>query len=138
MTQPKKYLRKRNYILVGGSLLVLLFNYFTDPNDGALTAVWLSQLVSPVVAVWFAFLAKEALFDYIEMAELFEKAKESAVGSAMVFIGVCVVIFGLLGLFGSSAKAQEVSSYIPDKAVLYLPMLVTEQYRLWPDHPKGI
>ncbi len=136
MTQ-RKYLRIRNYLLVGGSLCVLLFNYLTDPNDGALTAVWLAQLASPVVAVWFAFLAKEALFDYIEMTELFEKARESAVGSAMIFIGVCIVIFGLLGLFGTSAKAQDVTTYIPDGAHLYLPLVVTEQQRLWPDHPKG-
>lgn len=136
MTQ-RKFLRKRNYMLVGGSLCVLLFNYLTDPNDGALTAVWLAQLAAPVVAVWFAFLGKEALFDYSEMSELYQKAKESSIGSAITFVGICIVIFGLLGLFGTSAKAQDVTTYIPAKAHVYLPIVKAEQYRLWPDHPKG-
>lgn len=136
--QQQKYLRKRNYILVGGSICVLLFNYLTDPNGGALTAVWLAQLASPVVAVWFAFLAKEALFDYAELYDLYEKARTSAIGAGLTFIGVCIVIFGLLGLFGTSAKAQNVTTYIPVNAYSYLPIVKSEQYRLWPDHPKGI
>ena len=132
-----KYLRKRNYLLVGGSICVLLFNYITDPNGGALTAVWLANLASPVVAVWFAYLAKEALFDYVELSELYEKAKTNAISSGLAFIGVCIVIFGLLGLFGNSAKAQDVTTYVPSKALLYIPTVKTEMDKLWPSHPKG-
>ena len=72
----KKYLRKRNYFLVGGSFVVLLFNYLTDPNGGALTVTWLAQLASPVVAVWFAYLARVALFDYLDLEELYLKLKK--------------------------------------------------------------
>lgn len=134
----QKYLRKRNFLLVGGSICVLLFNYFTDPNGGALTAVWLAQLASPVVAVWFAYLAKEALFDYAHLQELYEKAKNDAIGAGLTFIGISIVIFGLLGLFGTSAKAQDVTTYIPVKAQTHLPTVKVEVIRLWPDHPKGI
>jgi hypothetical protein len=131
-------MRKRNYFLAGGSFLVLLFAYFTDPNGGALTLAWLQQLTMPVVAVWFAYIARKALFDYLDMGELFEKAKQSTVGAAIVFLGICVVFFGLLGLFGNSARAQDVKTYIPAKALIHMPVLQSEQYRLWPDHPKDI
>lgn len=134
----KKYLRKRNYFLVGGSFVVLLFNYLTDPNGGALTVTWLAQLASPVVAVWFAYLARVALFDYLDLEELYLKAKETAIGSAVIFLAVCVVVFGLLGLFGNQAKADTVSTYIPTAAYQLLPTVVEEQKRLWPNHPKDI
>jgi hypothetical protein len=131
-------MRKRNYFLAGGSFLVLLFAYFSDPNGGALTLAWLQQLTMPVVAVWFAYLARKALFDYLDMEELLAKAKESTVGAAITFLAVCLVFFGLLGLFGNSARAQDVTTYIPAKAYIHIPVLRTEQYRLWPDHPKDI
>lgn len=131
-------MRSRNYWLVGGSIIVLLFNYLTDPNGGALTVVWLAQLASPVVAVWFSYLARHALFDYLDLEVLYNKARETATGSAIVFAGVCIVVFGLLGLFGTNAKAQDVTSYIPVKAYTLLPTVKEEQQRLWPTHPKAI
>lgn len=131
-----KYLRQRNYFLIGGSLAVILFLYLTDPNGGALTATFLGQLATPVVAVWFAYAARKALFDYLDMEELYAKAKESTTGSAIVFVGVCLVFFGLLGLFGTSARAQDVNTYIPPKATLYLPTVKAELNTLWVNHPK--
>lgn len=131
-------MRKRNYWLAGGSAIVLLFAYLSDPNGGALTAAWLQQLTMPVVAVWFAYLARKALFDYLDMEELLAKAKQSTVGAAISFLAVCIVFFGLLGLFGTSARAQDVTTYVPVKAHIHLPTVKSEQYRLWPDHPKDI
>jgi hypothetical protein len=131
-------MRKRNYFLAGGSFLVLLFAYFSDPNGGALTMAWLQQLTMPVVAVWFAYIARKALFDYLDMEELLNKAKQSTVGAAITFLAVCLVFFGLLGLFGNSARAQDVKTYVPTKALVHIPTLTSEQYRLWPEHPKDI
>lgn len=131
-------MRQRNYFLVGGSLLVLLFLLFSDPDGGAMTAVFLGQLMTPVIAVWFSYLARIALFDYLDMEELYRKAKESSVGAGIVFIGVCIVVFGLLGLFGTAAKAQDVYTYIPPKALTYIPTVKSEQAKIWPDHPKAI
>ncbi len=68
-------MRERNYFLVGGSFLVLLFSYLTDPNGGAITAAWLGNLAMPIVAVWFSYLTRVALFDYLDMEELYTKAK---------------------------------------------------------------
>ena len=131
-------MRTRNYFLVGGSILVLLFSFLTDPNGGAITAAWLGNLAMPIVAVWFSYLTRVALFDYLDMEELYTKAKGSAAGAGLSFIGVCIVVFGLLGLFGSSARAADVSTFIPAKAYVHLPVVKQELTRLWPDHPKDI
>jgi hypothetical protein len=130
-----KFLRPRNYLLVGGTLLVMLFMWFSDPNGGALTATLAAQLATPVVAVWFAFLSRKALFDYADMLALYNKAKETALGAAIIFASMCIIMFALLGLFGNQLKAAE---YIPTKALIYIPMLKVEQQALWVDHPKPI
>lgn len=131
----KDWFRKRNYFLVGGSFLMVLYLYLTDPNGGTMTAIFLQQLATPVIAVWFAYLARKALFDYIDMETLYERAKESTIGAAIIFASLCLVLFGLLGLFGSNAKAEGI---IPQKAAIYLPIVKAEQQALWVDHPKNL
>lgn len=131
-----KFLRPRNYLLVGGTLLVMAFLWFSDPNGGALTATLAAQLATPVVAVWFSHLGRKALFDYIDLGDLVDKAKESALGAAIIFASVCAVIFALLGLFGNQVRAQDVKTYIPAQAYTHLPTLRAEQQALWVSHPK--
>lgn len=131
-----KFLRFRNYILIGGTLLVIMFMWFSDPNGGALTTTLTAQLATPVVAVWFAHLARKALFDYIDLKELYEQAKSTAIGAAITFTGICLIIFGLLGLFGNQVRAQDVKSYIPTQVLTYIPILKVEQQALWVSHPK--
>lgn len=133
-----KYFRFRNVILIGGTLLILLFMSLSDPNGGALTTVLAAQLATPVIAVWFAHLARKALFDYIDMKELYVKAKESAVGAAIAFASMCLIIFALLGLFGGQVKAQDVTTYIPEQAKIHLVTVRDEQKTHWVTHPKPI
>lgn len=110
----------------------------SDPNGGALTTVLAAQLATPVIAVWFAHLARKALFDYIDMKELYVKAKESAVGAAIAFASMCLIIFALLGLFGGQVKAQDVTTYIPEQAKIHLVTVRDEQKTHWVTHPKPI
>ena len=100
-----KHLRFRNFFLVGGTIIVSAFLVYSDPNGGALTATLASQLATPIIAVWFAHLARKALFDYVDLGELIEKARESAVGAAIIFSSICLIIYGLLGLFGGQVRA---------------------------------
>lgn len=137
----KQHFRFRNYFLVGGTLLVMLALWYSDPNGGAITATLAAQLATPIIAVWFAHLARKALFDYIDLGELVTKAKESAVGAAIIFASVCAIVFALLGLFGNQVKAEaprpsSVSTYIPKQAFQHLPTLKAEQTALWVSHPK--
>lgn len=132
-----KWFRQRNIFMVGGTIAIIAYLLTTDPNNSTgLTLTFLAQLATPVIAVWFAHLARKALFDYLDMGELWEKAKESATGSGLVFLGICIVIFGLLGLFGSQVYAQDVRTYIPNQANTHVVTLKSEQLKYWNSHPK--
>lgn len=130
-----KHFRPRNYILIGGSILVMSFMLFSDPNGGSLTSVMAASLATPVIAVFFAHLARYALFDYADMMELYDRARQSAVGAAIIFASMCIVIFALLGLFGNQVKAQNVDTYIPKQANTFIPVLRSEQETYWSAHP---
>lgn len=128
--------RFRHLFMVGGTAIVMLYLFLSDPNGGNLTIPFIAKLATPVIAVWFAHLGRKALLDYIDMATVYKKAKETATGAGLVFLGMCIIIYGLLGLFGSQVYAQEVTTYIPAQAVQHLPTLRSEQQQLWRDHPK--
>lgn len=132
----KNSLRPRNYLLVGGSLAVMFFLYYTDPNGGAITAMLAAQLATPIIAVLFAHAARKALFDYADMLDLYRKAMESPVGAAIVYAAMCGVLFALLGLFGGQVRAASVDTVIPKNAYALLPTLRSEQQQYWSDHPK--
>lgn len=132
----KEYFRFRNLFMVGGTLVILVYLYLSDPNGGDLTIPFFAKLATPVVAVFFAHWARKALFDYLDMGQLLKKARETATGAGLAFLGVCLVIFGLLGLFGSQVYAQDVRTYIPTQAAEHLPTLRAEQQKYWNTHPK--
>ena len=133
----RELLRFRNIFLVLGSIAIIAYLYISDPNPGhGTTLVFLGTLATPVIAVFFAHLARKALFDYLDMGQLYRKAKETATGAGLIFLGICLVMFGLLGLFGSQVYAQDVKTYVPTQARLYLPELKKEINTYWADHPK--
>lgn len=132
----KHWFRLRKLVLIGGSLLIVAYLFLSDPNDGELTIPFLAKLATPIIAVWFAHIARKALFDYLDMQAIAKKARETATGSGLVFLGICIVIFGLLGLFGSQVYAQDVNTYIPQQAHQHLPVLQAEKDKYWPLHPK--
>lgn len=132
----KNYFRFRNLALVGGSLAVVAYLFLSDPNDGNLTLAFLAKLATPVIAVMFAHLARKALFDYVDLGHLLRKARETATGAGLAFLGMCLVIYGLLSLFGSQVYAQDVKTYIPQQAYTHVTTVVAEQNARWRDHPK--
>ena len=97
-------MRFRHVFLLGGSLLILFSLFLSDPNGGAMTFVMFQQLATPVMAVGFAHLARRALFDYMDLEKLMEKAMETSQGAAVAFAGVSLIIYGLLGLFGGQVR----------------------------------
>ncbi len=119
------------YLFMGfGSAAILATLLATDPDKGLMTGMLVMGLVTPVLAVAFAHLARKGMFDYLDMQALAEKAQKTPSGSGLVFLGVCIVIFGLLGLFGKSANAA-----VPEQAHQYLPVLSAELNRTWPGTP---
>jgi hypothetical protein len=136
MEKIKEWLRFRYLFLVGGTAAIVSYLMISDPNEGDLTLVFLAKLATPVIAVLFAHLARKALFDYLDMGTIYKKAKETATGAGLTFLGICIVIFGLLSLFGAQVYAQDVRTYIPTQAHIHMPTLVSEQKKYWEDHPK--
>jgi hypothetical protein len=136
-------MRFRNVLLGVGGLITLLALFISDPNGGSLTATMLVSMATGVLAVGAAHVARKGLFDYLDMKELYVKAKETSIGAAIAFAGMCLVLFGLLGLFGNRASAAEqvirapnpVVSVVPAAARVHLPTLVGANKQLWSDHP---
>ncbi|MEN6586149.1 MAG: hypothetical protein ABFE02_08935 [Sulfuricella sp.] len=131
-------MRFRHLFLIGGSAVVLAALYLTDPDNGVTTAMLLLSLVTPLLAVGFVHLARKALHDYPEAdaRNLFRKAGEDPIGSGLALIALAIIAYGLMGLFGGLARAQNVQTYIPPAAQTYRAMLHTEQAQYWGDHPR--
>lgn len=122
-------LRFRHVFMGLGSAAVLGALLATDPDKGLMTGMLVMALATPVLAVAFAHLARKGLFDYLDMQQLAEDAKTQP-GRGLVFLGVCIVIAALLGLFGRSAQAA-----VPAQAHQFLPVLSAELDRAWPGAP---
>jgi hypothetical protein len=131
-----QHLRFRNIFMIGGTLIVMLYLFISDPNGGNMTLPFLGKLATPIVAVWFAHLARRALFDYADMETLLKKARETATGAGLAFVGLCIIIYGLLGLFGSQVYAQSPETYIPKQAQEHLATVQQEKNKVWNTHPK--
>lgn len=127
-------MRIRTLFTVAGSLIVLAALFFTDPDHGLATLMVLLGLATCFLAVAMTHVTRKALFDYVEadMRALFAKARESAVGAGLALIALAIVMYALLGLFGRALHAEP----IPVKALIYAPMLKTEQVKFWGAHPR--
>ncbi len=132
-------LRFRHLFLIGGSAIVLAALYLTDPDKGITTAMLVLSLVTPLLAVAFSHFSRKALFDYPEAdaRSLFRKAGEHPIGAGLALVALSIVAYGLLALFGSIARAQDVRTFIPAQADTYRLTLKVEQIKNWPDHPKA-
>jgi hypothetical protein len=130
--------RFRYLFLLGGSAVVLGALLATDPDKGVTTGMLLLSLVTPLLAVGFVHLARKALHDYPEAdaRRLFGKAGEHPIGAGLALIALAIVAYGLMGLFGGLARAQDVRTYIPAAAEAHRATFRAEQARHWPDHPR--
>ena len=126
-------IRFRHVFIGLGTAAVVAGLFYTDPEHGAVTVAFLQQFVTPIIALGIAHLARKALFDYPEAdgRTLFQKARESSVGAGLALVALAMVLSALLSLFGRGAQAAE----IPANAVRYLPMVIVETDRGWPDVP---
>lgn len=125
-------MRFRHLFMGFGSVAIVAALLATDPDKGLMTGMLIMALVTPVLAVAFAHLARRGLFDYLDLQKVATQAQESATGAGLVFLGVCIVIASLLGLFGRSATAAE----LPPRAAQYLPVLSAEIDARWPNVPQ--
>lgn len=130
-------MRFRYLFIFGGSLLVLAALLLTDPDQGLSTGLLVLSLVTPLLAVGFAHFGRKALHDYPEAdaRSLFRRAGEHPTGAGLALVALAIVLYGLLGLFGSVARAQDARTYIPPAAHVHLPTLRAEIYTHFEHHP---
>lgn len=116
-------------------VLVIAWLYGTDPDGGLSTQMMLQGMVTGMMAVTCAHLARKFAAPYIKLEKFVRLAEEGNVAAAIVVLGVCVFMVGLLVVFAPRAHAQDVRTFVPAGAYTYAPVLKSEQLRLWPGHP---
>lgn len=136
--QKMHHLRFRTIFIVLGVLLVLAGLFVTDVDGGIQTVLMLGGLVSGLLALALSHMGRKALMDYPEadMQRLFHTAGKSPTGAGLALVAIAIIIYGLLGLFGPRAHAQDIRTYIPPQAIQYMPTLKANLSREWAGHPK--
>jgi hypothetical protein len=124
----------RWWVVLPLPLLVIAINSFGPDGwrEPLTRLVWLSW-VCVIVAAAHGF--RKALFSYADLGDAWDKAQESATGAGIAFLGVCLVLAALLMVVSSTAKAQDVRTYVPQNARVLLPELKAVQAAYWPDFP---
>ncbi len=128
-------MRYRTLFVIVGSALAICALLFTDPDGGVSTGMMLMGLAVGLIAVAASHFSRKGLFDYLDMKVLADRACETPQGAGLVFVGVCIVLYGLLGVFGPRAHAQDIRTYVPPQAVPYLTVLRAEQKSQFPETP---
>lgn len=132
---PGVFKRPRTRWIAGGSIAVLLYNIFSNPTGLYTTGALLGHMALPIIAVWSAYFVRKTLLDYVNLEDIYLRAKESPIGAGLVFVGVCIIFYGLLALFGTNLQIAQAQP-IPAQAQQYMPMLKAETERVWVNHPK--
>lgn len=104
-------MRFRNIFIGIGSLLVVLILLLTDPDIalvqnlpfGSSTLTVLILLATSVLFVGVLHFSRKALLDYLDLAELFRKAKTTPEGSGLAIIGVGLICVSIAILISAAA-----------------------------------
>lgn len=126
----------RNLALVALTAALIVIKFYFDPTAGAVTQEFLLYVSTPILVVLLGHWLRKLLFPYVDMGDLYDQLKTSSVGAGLGFVGMCIVVFALYGLFGPSARAQDVTTYIPAQAKIHVPTISAEVNSYWPDVPK--
>jgi hypothetical protein len=116
-------------------ILVIAWLFGTDPDGGLSTRMMLEGVITGIIVVTCAHLARKFAAPYIKLEELVSLAKEGNTAAAIVAMGVLIFMSALLFVFSPRAHAQDVRTFVPAGAYTYAPVLKAEQLRLWQNHP---
>lgn len=132
----KNFFDIRNLALIALTAALVGIKFYFDPTAGAVTQEFLLYVSTPILVVLLGHWLRKLLFPYVDMGDLYDLLKTSPVGAGLGFVGMCIVVFALYGLFGPSARAQDINTYIPVQAYNHIPTLKTELNTYWADTPK--
>ena len=93
-------MRFRNIFIGIGSLLVIILLLLSDPDGGLVQnlpfgAGTLSTIIILVISILYVGLlhySRKALLDYLDLEELFNKAKLTPEGSGLAIIGIGLIM----------------------------------------------
>ena len=93
-------MRFRNIFIGIGSLLVIILLLLSDPDGGLVQnlpfgAGTLSTIIILVISILYVGLlhySRKALLDYLDLKELFNKAKLTPEGSGLAIIGIGLIM----------------------------------------------
>jgi hypothetical protein len=125
----------KNWRFWGGIMLpivVLLWYMQTEVDGGAETLERLRSLAWGIVILPVVYLSRRVLANGSRLSAAYRRALDEPVGAGLVFLGLCILMVGLIMLFSARSHAAD----LPVGAKLYLPSLVKEVEKFWPDHPR--
>lgn len=125
---------KRTLALAGASILVILYHMLADPTGTFTIIAFLGMMVTPIIGVWFAYLARKALMPYIDLEKIVDSVKDNPIAQAIIFLGTCIVFYALVGLFTAQLQVANAQT-IPKNAYTYLPTVVAENKKYFPESP---
>lgn len=128
--------RPRNWFLLAALLWVAVW-YATGLDSWAETTQGLLKVVGGVLIAALVHFGRKWLHDYVDMRELYLTAKQTPLGSALVFVGMTIVMLWLSLVFIASAYGAPIDphTFVPQGANEYAPQLRIEQQQYWSDHP---
>lgn len=103
MFQKLLDLRFRHKYMILGSILVTLLWVITDPSIGIITALpfgastiaTILVLLKVVLYVGMLHISRLALFDYINMSDVFRKAVTNAQGAGLAAIAISIAMLAI-------------------------------------------
>jgi hypothetical protein len=126
---------KRTIALAGASLAVILYHMLADPTGTFTIIAFLGMMVTPIIGVWFAYLSRKALMPYVDMEQIIKDVGDNPIGKSIIFLGVCIIFYALVGLFTSQLQVANAQPVIPKNATTYISTVVVENRKYFPDSP---
>lgn len=105
-------MRFRYVYMVIFSVAVMLGMFLTDPDLGIIQnlhygaglVATISMTSLAVIYVTMIHISRRALFDYIDMEDLYKKASETPNGAGMVFLGISLAMVSLAIVISTAAR----------------------------------
>jgi hypothetical protein len=128
-----KLMRHRTFFVFVAAIAVLVLRTLTDTNGLWKTMAWLVGLSEGIVVITLIHWARKAYLDYGDHTDMRTLFRQADPGLRLVAIAIFVLAFALV--FSPRASAQDLRTYVPPRAMQYLPTLGAEQAQHFPEVP---
>lgn len=107
--KKEKMLNVKTIFLGGGSFLVILAMYLTDPDKGLIrnlpfgssTTTFLIYLCTAIIGVGLLYLCERALFYYVNYYEVYTKALKTENGPGLIMLAISLQMVAVAIIFNA-------------------------------------